>query len=383
MRSFLYISPSVIPSSSANAVHVIHQCAALEQLGFHPTLVFKRSTKSLSLLCSSILSAYGVNVNAWQLVSYYSKLPFAYNFLIGILSLRFIFSRSRFDFILSRNLYASFFLVIFRRKLLFETHQLEYGIRGIIQKYILVSSFSKSILISNSQVDCLQVHHRILLRDFIVLHDAAPSGLNPYPSISREKFLVDCHVYSYVPKKFQLLCGYFGQLSAGRGIEVLHSIAKQRPNFYFVIFGGTSSEIDYYRSFSLPNIFYAGTCSHSSALAYQRCFDVLLMPYQESVSIGVKNHDTAKWMSPMKMFEYMSSGVPIISSDLPVLREILSHRSNSLLCSPTNTSEWISALDELIVDNDLAASISRRAYYDYSNLHTWSKRAKAIVTFSD
>ena len=47
------------------------------------------------------------------------------------------------------------------------------------------------------------------------------------------------------------------------------------------------------------------------------------MPYQRNVGIGTKNSDTSNWMSPMKMFEYMSTGVPIVSSDLPVLKKFL------------------------------------------------------------
>ena len=48
--------------------------------------------------------------------------------------------------------------------------------------------------------------------------------------------------------------------------------------------------------------------------------DILIMPYQKNVAIGAKGHDTARWMSPMKMFEYMASGNPIISSNLAALK---------------------------------------------------------------
>ena len=68
------------------------------------------------------------------------------------------------------------------------------------------------------------------------------------------------------------------------------------------------------------------------------------MPYQRNVSIGIKGSNTADWMSPLKLFEYMSSGVPIISSDLPVLREILEDRRNALLVPPKNFDSWDEAL---------------------------------------
>ena len=72
------------------------------------------------------------------------------------------------------------------------------------------------------------------------------------------------------------------------------------------------------------------------------------MPYQAKVSIGVKGHDTGRWMSPMKMFEYMAAGVPVISSDLAVLREILINEKNALLVSPpiplNGAKHWIFSL---------------------------------------
>ena len=49
------------------------------------------------------------------------------------------------------------------------------------------------------------------------------------------------------------------------------------------------------------------------------------MPYQSKVSINSNNFDDeiSKFISPLKMFEYLATGIPIISSDLKVLREIL------------------------------------------------------------
>jgi glycosyltransferase involved in cell wall biosynthesis len=107
--------------------------------------------------------------------------------------------------------------------------------------------------------------------------------------------------------------------------------------------------------------------------------DVLLMPYQENVSIGVAGHDTARWMSPMKMFEYLGAGVPIISSDLPVLREVLNDGYNSLLAPASDARAWISALARLEADPGLAAHIAATAHAQYEQQHTWTRRAEQIV----
>ena len=51
--------------------------------------------------------------------------------------------------------------------------------------------------------------------------------------------------------------------------------------------------------------------------------DIIWIPYQNSLSVDLEGIDTAQRMSPMKMFEYLLIGVPIVSSVLPVLCEVL------------------------------------------------------------
>jgi glycosyltransferase involved in cell wall biosynthesis len=107
------------------------------------------------------------------------------------------------------------------------------------------------------------------------------------------------------------------------------------------------------------------------------------MPYQSRVSIGSGEHDTAQWMSPMKMFEYLGSGVPIISSDLPVLREILSHECNALLVPPADIDAWLAALDRLTTDVTLAERIGERGHADYLERHTWDHRANRLLAIAN
>jgi glycosyltransferase involved in cell wall biosynthesis len=107
--------------------------------------------------------------------------------------------------------------------------------------------------------------------------------------------------------------------------------------------------------------------------------DVLLMPYQEQVSIGVRHHDTARWMSPMKMFEYLATGVPVVSSDLPALKEVLRDGENCILVPPHKPDAWTAAVDRLLADPNLARFIGANAHKNYRNHYSWSQRARALV----
>ena len=122
-----------------------------------------------------------------------------------------------------------------------------------------------------------------------------------------------------------------------------------------------------------------GYVQHYQALDLMKKVDILLMPYQSKVSIGVARHDTAKWMSPMKMFEYLASGVPIISSNLPVLKEILVHNKNCILVPYNKVEHWVKAIDTLFSNTDLERSLTRSAFNLYKSKYTWNNRAKIIL----
>ena len=59
--------------------------------------------------------------------------------------------------------------------------------------------------------------------------------------------------------------------------------------------------------------------------------DVLLMPYTNLVTVSGNVGNIYNFMSPMKMFDYLGSGKIIISSNIPVLNEILKDKKNSIL----------------------------------------------------
>jgi glycosyltransferase involved in cell wall biosynthesis len=171
-------------------------------------------------------------------------------------------------------------------------------------------------------------------------------------------------------------------LYKGRGIEIIEEMAKARPHVLFLVIGGNETELNAFRlNNTCKNLMFMGHVPHHVALKTMRCVDILLMPYQRSVSLGVGAYDTARWMSPMKMFEYMASGVPIISSDLPVLREVLKDGVNALLVPPDEAGKWIDALDRLMKDEELSRTTGIQAHMDYKRNYTWTRRAKKLLNF--
>lgn len=358
------------------------QCDALSRAGTDVTIFAKRSVAEVEDLSSSIRQQYNVNLDHVRICSFFSNSHRANNLSIAVLAVTKLLANPWPDAVLSRNLYAAYIIALFFRKpLLFETHQLETGFRKYLQRALMSSHHVSTIVISEKLIDCLFQHHGVRPYKYFVLHDAAPDGIDPIPIENRRPLLET--LVPEVVGDWSGICGYFGHLYEGRGIEIIEAMAATRPNVLFLVFGGNDSDIETKRCNNLQsNLVFCGHVEHGVALTIMRTVDILLMPYQNNVSIGAGMHDTARWMSPMKMFEYMSASIPIISSDLPVLREILINGENALLVPPDNVNSWISAIDKLLSDEKLSDSISRNAYITYNSHHTWLKRAEKIIAIA-
>ena len=379
-----YVSPSSIPSYSANSVHVVMQCVALLNQGVELSLFANRSLKDKENLNKKITDTYGFDLSNVNLVTFHARIHKFLNLRIAIYAFFKLLLGEMPEKVISRNLYYSFFhAIVLRKPLVFETHQIEYGFRKGLQKLIMTRSWVKTIVISKKLEEILAEEHGVYPYQTTVLPDAAPDGLLPAEALNRTEKLFS--VTSLPKGNWSKVCGYFGQLYEGRGIEIIEDMALNRPDILFLVYGGEPSDVSRCRekNSDLPNIFFGGHVSHPEVQQLMRCVDFLLMPYQAKVSIGVSGHDTGRWMSPMKMFEYMAAGVPIISSDLPALREILTNGKNALLVSPSEPKRWCEALDLLINEAGLSESIGTQAHLDYRQKYTWGIRAQAILSLFD
>ena len=84
--------------------------------------------------------------------------------------------------------------------------------------------------------------------------------------------------------------------------------------------------------------------------------------------------------SPLKLFDYMAAGVPIVASDLPALREVLRHEENALLARPGDPDAFADAVRRLLADPALAARLGAQARADVHR-YSWDARADALLGF--
>ena len=380
-----YISPSIIPSRAANSIHVVNMCEGLCQLG-HKVILFAHSNEgSVKASHKKITEIYGVENTNIKLMLSRSILGRAIEFIISFNALiSYLYdsiNNIQPRYIISRNLYAAAIFGLFlRKKIIYETHSPEYRIRGILQKKLLQSERVKTVVISNALRNIISSKYKVDIESIYVFHDAARAGKSRLNVNERKEIRNSVFSKNSPINKYEKIIGYFGHLYRGRGIEIIEENAALLPEYAFVIYGGNEAEIiEFRRSNTHNNLFFMGFISPKDIYKAMSLVDVLLMPYQKKVSIGLAGSDTSRWMSPMKLFEYLSVGLPIISSNLPVLREVLIHNDNCLLTDPEDVQKWKEAIKTVCTDNTLANKLGHNAHLLYKNKYTWSIRAKLML----
>lgn len=171
----------------------------------------------------------------------------------------------------------------------------------------------------------------------------------------------------------RLVATYVGTFAPGRGLETIFAMADRCPEVDFVVVGG-ESPVE-----CVPaNVDVRGRVAHGQVQAILAQADILLMPYTRNVTLpGGKDGGTGEYCSPLKMFEYLSAGRPIIASPLPSIIEILVDGSNALLADELSVDEWVDALRSLASDPELRTRLARGAA-ETAERHTLERRIRRI-----
>ena len=118
---------------------------------------------------------------------------------------------------------------------------------------------------------------------------------------------------------------------------------------------------------------FIGWRKHSLIPLYLRAADLLVLPNK-------KDGDLSEfYTSPLKMFEYMAAGKPIIATDLPSLREVLNEQ-NAFFVVPGDSVALARGITMVLNNAMLADRISRQALQEVKN-YTWDIRAQQILDF--
>ncbi len=173
---------------------------------------------------------------------------------------------------------------------------------------------------------------------------------------------------------------YTGHFYSGRGMDLLLDLAHAFPSVSFLWVGGKPRDVDPWRDrlkeAGLGNVTITGFIENDRLPLYQAAADVLVMPYNQAVS-GSGGGNIVEVFNPMKMFDYLATGRAILSSDLPVLHEVL-NAGNAEFARPGDSQEWIEALGGLLADPLRREKLGGQARQDAAQ-YDWQVRAKTAL----
>lgn len=368
----VYISTSIIPSRTANSIHVMKMCQAFADQG-HEVILLAPDYPYIEHGIDNVFRYYGVKENFTIKKLHWTKIK-GRSYFYGFLAAKTAHKLNP-DIIYGRFLTGcSFAGMISNKAIIFESHQ-PIKNSGKIQEFLFNKlirkrNFKRLVLITESLKNYYKNNYNITGDKLLVAHDGA--DIPPENIISAELKLNNNNIN----------VGYVGHLYRGKGMEIISELAQKCPWANFHIIGGLNKDVDYWKSKleHLSNIYFYGFVPHSVTVRYIKACDVLLAPYQNEVfGYGENRKNISSWMSPLKIFEYMSLAKPIISSNLPVLREVLVHGHNALLCRPNDINEWIDALKKLQIDLNLRQTLGSNAYKEFIEKYLWNSRAEKVI----
>ena len=359
-NKIIYLSNSLIPSAQANTVHVMKMCNAFSSLGFETELLIKTT----ALVEDDVYESYSVRKN-------FKIKKFSVNKVIGrsafvsfFLYPLYLFKRNLKDtLIYSRNRHASFILAFFKIPQFYETHGVPAGLfQRIMEQFICKSSSVKQVFVISEvlKTDLIDFFG-VFSEKITVSHDAADPVIEDdlQPIILKGNFLHNV--------------GYTGSFLPGKGVDLICNAAADLPYVAFHLVGGSSVEVDFYKSqyLNLDNLFFYGHVPQKDVARYILSFDVALLPNKKSV-ITSNNEDIGKYTSPLKLFEYIALGKKIVLSNMPVFKEILTDEQAFYYISENKIS-FVDAIRKSLTDN---VSV-------YTPVRTWTDRVLEIKNVAE
>ena len=171
---------------------------------------------------------------------------------------------------------------------------------------------------------------------------------------------------------------YAGQLYPWKGVDVLVEALHAVPGAELVVLGGLPGEADLERIRALVGRLgleartrFLGTVPQARVAAELAQARVVAVPFLQTAM-------TERHTSPIKAFEALAAGRPIVATDLPSSREVLRHEENALLVPPGDVAALGAAIGRLLADRALAERLARTAW-DEAPLWSWDSRADKLV----
>ncbi len=176
-------------------------------------------------------------------------------------------------------------------------------------------------------------------------------------------YLERCQPNSLLAGLEHPIVGYYGAIADWFDLELMIYVARKRPGYSFVLLGGVF-DIDVSELERLPNVRLLGQQPYETMPQYLYHFDACLIPF--------KTNDTTAATDPVKVYEYLSAGKPVVSVALSELEQF-----QDLLYLARDRDDFLAQLDRAIAENDPEIVERRRSF---AAQNTWQTRYEVITS---
>lgn len=160
------------------------------------------------------------------------------------------------------------------------------------------------------------------------------------------------------------IIGYFGNIEKRIDYEMMRKVAEKHSDKSFVFAGPVEKRWipDFF--FSIPNVHFIGRIPYEEMPSVVKGFDIAIIPF--------RRYEHSATVFPMKLFEYLGAGKPVISTDFnPDLKSF----TNDLVSYCSNAEEFSDAINKVLsTDSELL----KKERIKLASQHTWESRAAAI-----
>src|SRR3989344_3910968 len=378
MKKLIYIANARIPTEKAHGIQIMKMCESFGELlargsvgrgGEIELLVPRR----LNPIKQDPFDYYGVRRNfkitrlpTLDLITFgFGSLGFFIETILFLISSTICLLFGKYDILYTREWLAGLFF----RNIVLEIHSLPAKPNFFHKK---AWRRARALLVLTSFIKNELVKFGVPENKVLVLPDAVDLAKFDI-KISKEEARRKLGLPQ--DKKIILYTGSF-YLYDWKGVDILLESAKNfGEDFLFLFVGGSGEEIEQIKSKynNLSNVLLTEHKPYTEIPYYLKSADVLVLPNKAGHKMSEQH------TSPLKLFEYMVSGRPIVASNLPSLREILTEKEAEFF-RPNDSMDLTRAIKKVLENVSFAEELSRNALRKAQN-YTWAKRARRALDF--
>ncbi|MHA1757741.1 MAG: glycosyltransferase [Promethearchaeota archaeon] len=311
----------------------------------------------------------------WPIIKFIEKIPALYRLFDPQIKAFNKIIKNKTDFIYCRHVYRTALNALLNGiPTIIETHNYSRPLDFLKLIKLSKNSNFKGLITISEQLKARFLRLGVPAEKILVLEDAV--DLDKFEAIRESKESLRRKLSLPINKKIIL---YAGNLSEDRDIATILEAAAllNSPTFSFYFIGGSRTEIRHWKRYIntrgiRADIHFLGFQPPRVIPHYLKAANVLLATYSPRCL-------TLKWMSPLKLFEYMASRTPIIASRIGRLPEICSN-GEALFVEPENGLDLSEKIMFLLESKSIHQTLIEKAFKKASE-HTYLKRCETILNF--